>query len=103
MKERYRIVKRKLFGGENATKWKLFIFFLFWSFVSIFSSHSYDKKVYQISRLSNQVKELRGQFVDGRSRLQRIRLESRVLESLKEVGLKQSETPPHKIRVEIEE
>jgi secreted protein len=49
------------------------------------------------------VNELKSQFVDVRSRLQKVRLESSLLEQLDSKGLKQPEKPPQKIKVIVEE
>ena len=42
----------------------------------IASAHSADKKVFEISRMSNEVKELRSAFVDKRGKLMRLKKES---------------------------
>ena len=56
-----------------------------------------------VSKLTDEVRDLRSEFVDVRSQLQRVRLESSVLKSLKDSGLKQSETPPNKIKVIVKQ
>ena len=82
----------------------LFICFLFaLALIVIASSHIVDKKVHQIAKLNEEVNELKSEFVDVRSRLQRVRLESSLLEQLESKGLKQPEKPPQKIKVIIEE
>jgi len=65
----------------------------------IASSHSADKKVHEIARLNNEVKELRSAYIDGCSRLMDMRMESNVSQKMAERGLRPSETPPQKIRV----
>ena len=95
-----KILKVDFLVGESALKnWAMILFGVLLAIVMIFSSHLIEQKVHTIAKLNNEVKKLQSEFVDVRSRLQRIRLESKVLESLKESGLKQSETPPHKIKV----
>lgn len=65
----------------------------------IASAHSADEKVYEISELSNEVKELRSAFVDGRSKLMRLKMESTIVKKVEEKGLEISTTPPKKIKV----
>lgn len=65
----------------------------------IASSHSADKKVYEIARLKNEVKEMRSAFVDGRSKLMRLKMESNVIAVMKDKGLAPSVIPPKKIKV----
>ncbi|CDF80668.1 S-adenosyl-methyltransferase MraW [Formosa agariphila KMM 3901] len=67
----------------------------------IASSHSADKKVHDIARLGDEVKELRSAFVDGRSRLMRIKMESSIVKKMSEKGLVPSEIPPKKIKLKI--
>lgn len=67
--------------------------------VMIASSHSADKKVYEIARLSNEAKELRSAFIDGRGRLMELKKESVISAKMKEKGLRTSEVPPQKIKV----
>ncbi len=65
----------------------------------IASSHSVDRKVHEIARLNDEVKELQNEYVDTRSIMQRMKLESTILSRLENKGLKQSETAPRKIVV----
>ncbi len=65
----------------------------------IASSHSADKKVYEIARLKNEAKEMRSGFVDGRSKLMRLKMESAVIKKMKAKGLAPSVVPAKKIKV----
>lgn len=65
----------------------------------IASSHSADKKVHDIARLNNEVKEWRSAFVDGRSKLMRIKMESALISHMAEKGIAPSVIPPKKIKV----
>ena len=94
------ILRGKFFVGKDAFKSWMFVGFLF---VLITSSQRVDAKVHQIAKLNEEVNELKSQFVDVRSRLQKVRLESSLLEQLDSKGLKQPEKPPQKIKVIVEE
>ncbi|GAB4164042.1 MAG: hypothetical protein Tsb0033_25010 [Winogradskyella sp.] len=65
----------------------------------IASSHSADKKVHEIAKLNNEVKELRSAFVDGRSKLMRLKMESTIINKVAKKGIQISEIPPVKIKV----
>ncbi len=65
----------------------------------IASSHSADKKVYEIARLKNEVKEIRSTFLEGRTKLMRLKMESNVIDIMKEKGIEPSVIPPKKIKV----
>ncbi|MFK5972962.1 MAG: FtsL-like putative cell division protein [Flavobacteriaceae bacterium] len=94
------ILKGKfLISGDAPKNWLFIIFASFLATVMIASSHSADKKVHQIASLSEKVKELRSEYVDVRSDMQRLKLESTIAQAVKEKGLFPSEEPPRKIRV----
>lgn len=99
-----KILKVDFLVGEHSLRnWLIILFGIVLGIVMIFSSHLIEQKVHTIAKLTEEVKELKSEFVDVRSQLQRIRLESTVLKSLRETGLKQSQTPPHKIKVIVKE
>ena len=90
-----------LVSGDSPKNWLFLIFVSFLATVMIGSSHSADRKVHQISAMSEEVKELRSEFVDLRSDVQRLRLESTITRTVEDKGLFPSETPPKKIKVKI--
>ncbi len=94
------ILKGKfLVSGDAPKNWLFIIFASFLATVMIGSSHSADKKVHQIAALNEEVKELRSEFVDVRSDVQRLKLESTVMNIVEEKRLYPSEVPPKKIKV----
>lgn len=97
------ILKGKFLVSGGAPKnWLFIIYISFLATVMIASSHSADGKVHKIAALDEQVKELRSEFVDVRSDMQELKLESTVLRTLERDGLFPSETPPKKIKVKTE-
>ncbi len=86
-------------SDDSFKNWRSIIFISVLAIVMIASSHSADKKVYEIARLNNEVKELRSKFLDGRSRLMQLKMESAVALKMKEKGLAPSLIPPQKIKV----
>lgn len=69
----------------------------------IASSHSADRKVHEIAQLTEEVKELNSEFVDGRKKLMDLKMESNVREKLAKKGLGPSDAPPQKIKVRKQE
>ncbi|MGB5378864.1 FtsL-like putative cell division protein [Muriicola sp.] len=97
------ILKGKfLVSGDAPKNWLFLIFASFLATVMIASSHSADRKVHRLAALNEQVKELRSEFVDMRSDVQRLKLESTIRLTVAEKGLLPSETPPQKIKVKSE-
>jgi len=96
----YSILKGKFLISDDSFKnWRVIIFFSVLAIIMIASSHSADRKVHEIAQLNNEVKELRSKFVDGRSKLMRLKMESSIQKKMSEKGLKPSEIPPKKIKV----
>lgn len=96
----YSILRGKFLISDDSFKnWRIIIFISFLAIIMIASSHSADKKVHEIAKLNNQVKELRSAFVDGRSKLMRLKMESTIINKVANKGIQISEIPPVKIKV----
>lgn len=98
----YNILKANFLISNDAVKnWRFIVFCTFLAIVMIASSHSAERKVHEIARLNNEVRELRSEFVDRRSALMRIKMESTIIEKLSGTGIQPSETPPYKLKVNL--
>ena len=96
----YSILRGKFLISDDSFKnWRIIIFVSVLAIIMIASSHSADKKVHEIARLTNEVKELRSAFVDGRSKLMRLKMESSIIDKVADKGIQISEIPPKKIKV----
>lgn len=96
----YSILKGTFLVSDDAFKnWRLIIFVSILAIVMIASSHSADKKVHEIAKLNNEVKELRSAFMDGRKYLMGLKMESSVINKMAGKGLMPSVIPPKKIIV----
>jgi len=96
----YNIIKGKFLVSDDALKnWRFIIFLSVLALVMIASSHTADKKVHQIARLSNDVKELKSEYVDVRMKLMQSKMESKIIQAMDKRGLHPSETPPQKIMI----
>ncbi len=94
------ILKARFLVNEDATKtWRFLLFIVVLAIIMIANSHRFDEKIFQIADLTNEVKELRSEFVDRRSELMKLRMESTVSEKMKERGVLSSQVPPQKIKV----
>ncbi|MDG1570864.1 FtsL-like putative cell division protein [Robiginitalea sp. M366] len=90
---------RFLVSADASRNWKFILFFSALATAMIASSHAADRKVHQIAALSDQVRELRSEFVETRSRVQQLKLESAIRQRVQEVGLLPAQTPPRKLIV----
>jgi hypothetical protein len=99
----YDIIKAKYLINEDGVKnWQFIIFLILLAILMIANSHNYEKKIYQIADLTNQVKELRSEFVDKRSELMKIKMESTVSSEMSKKNIFPSAVPPKKIKVTTE-
>ena len=96
------IIKGSFLVDEKSTSNWLYIFlFLILSIIMISSSHLIDKKVYRIAELNEEIKLLRSEFVDTRTVLMTLKMESTIKNKLFEKGIKTSQKPPVKIIVNV--
>ncbi|RAR71472.1 FtsL-like putative cell division protein [Flavobacterium aciduliphilum] len=96
----YNILKARFLVNEDATKnWRFILYIVFLAILMIANSHRYDQKIFKIADLTNEVKELRSEFVDKRSELMKLRMESTVSEKMERIGIVPSQVPPQKIKV----
>lgn len=97
-------MKANFLISEDAYKnWRFIVFCTVLAIIMIASSHSAEKKVHQIARLNDEVRELRSEFVERRSDLMKIKMESTITQKMVEKGIGPSDTPPNKIRVIIKD
>ena len=96
----YNILKGTFLVSDGAyKKWRLILFFSALAIMMIAGSHSTDRKVHHIAKLNEEVKSLRSLYVNTRSDLMELRLESVVRGRLKNIGIVPSQTPPVKILI----
>ncbi len=96
----YDILKGKFLIADDAIKnWRMLLFLSFLAIIMIASSHNAESKVHEIAKLNNEVRELRTQFVDGRTELMQLKMESSIIEKMKRKGIKRPTKPPQKIIV----
>lgn len=96
----YDILKGKFLIADDAMKnWRMLLFLSFLAIIMIASSHNAESKVHEIAKLNNEVRELRTQFVDGKTELMRLKMESSIIKKMTQKGLKRPASPPRKIIV----
>jgi len=97
---------RNILGGgfltrENTAKHLPFLFFLaFLAVVYIANSYYAEKNIRRIERLQREVKELRYEQVNTKSKLMQTTRQSKVADNLKNKGIRESTVPPNKIFIE---
>lgn len=96
----YNILKARFLINDDAVKnWRFIVFIIILAIIMIANTQRYEQKVFKIAALTSQVKELRSQFVDRRSQLMKLRMESTVSEKMIEKEIFPSTVPPIKIKI----
>ena len=99
----YGILKARFLINDDAVKnWRFIVFLLVLAIIMIANTQRFEQKVFRINELSNQVKELRSEFVDRRSELMKLKMESTVSNKMIEKQIFPSTVPPIKIKIKKE-
>lgn len=94
------ILKGTFLTSDNAFRnWRFIIFSMVLALGMIYTSHSLERKTHHIAKLSNEVKELRSEYVDGQRQLMHLQMESTVAKKLEKRGVVSPQNPPQKIIV----
>ncbi len=96
----YNILKARFLIKEDSLKnWRFIVFLIFLAILMIGNTNHFERKVFRIVALSSEVKELRSEFVDRRSELMKLKMESTVSQRMEEKEIFPSSVPPQKIKV----
>ena len=100
----YSLLKARFLINDDAVKnWRFIVFIILLAIIMIANTQRFEQKVFRIAELTNQVKELRSEFVDRRSELMKLKMESTVSQKMIEKEIFPSTVPPIKIKVKKEE
>ena len=102
----YSILKARFLINEeaNAAKnWRFIVFLILLAIIMIANNNNVDQKVFKIVQLSGEVKELRSEFVDRRSELMKLKMESTVTQKMEVKGILPASVPPVKVIIKKKE
>ncbi len=92
------IIKGKFLIQDGAIRnWSFILFCAALALIMIASSHSADKKVYQIAELKSQMKALRSEYVDTKKDVMQLKMESNVAKIMTKRGIRLSKEPPYEL------
>ncbi len=82
------VLKGKFLVSDDAFKnWRMIIYVVFLLLFMISRSHSTDKKVLKIAQLNSEIRELKAEFIDTRTKVMQLELESAVQKQVAARGL----------------
>lgn len=100
----YNILKAKyLVEGQSIKNWLFIMYVVLWALILIANTHLFEQKTINIRDLTEEVKELRSEFVDRRSELMQLKMESTISKKMELLQIYPSSVPPKKIKVVVEE
>lgn len=95
-----RVLDGSFMQKDIVLNWLPFIFMLVGlGMIYIANGNKANKAVFRMNSLSNELKELRSEFIISKSELMTKQKQSEVAKALSETGLKESVVPPKKITV----
>ena len=87
------------YGFKN---WRVILFLSLLSLIMIASGHAADRKIFQIAQLNDDLKMLKSEFVEQRTALMNLKMETKIIKELGPLGIGPAKTPPIKIVVKQE-
>lgn len=100
MKKLLSILRMEFLVNDVAFKnWRMILFLSVLSLVMIASGHAADRKIFQIAQLNDDIKMLKSEFVEQRTALMNLKMETKIMKQLRPLGIGPAKTPPFKIIV----
>ena len=83
--------------NTKTVRFVLFVFFL--AIIMIYSSHSVDRKIYDINKINNELSGVENSYLKVRKELMNSKMESSIRKKLVDKKIKPSLDPPIKILI----
>tara|TARA_B100001059_G_scaffold235155_1_gene279913 strand:- start:19824 stop:20135 length:312 start_codon:yes stop_codon:yes gene_type:complete len=100
MKKLLSILRMEFLVNDYAFKnWRVILFLSLLSLIMIASGHAADRKIFQIAQLNDDLKMLKSEFVEQRTALMNLKMETKIMRELGPLGIGPAKTPPIKIVV----
>ena len=100
MKKLLSILRMEFLVNDYALKnWRVILFLSLLSLIMIASGHAADRKIFHIAQLNDNLKMLKSKFVEQRTALMNLKMETKIMKELRPLGIGPAKTPPIKIIV----
>jgi len=86
-----------LLNHDSLKNWRIIIFVSLLALIMIYSGHSAENKIFKIAKLNESINELKNEFIDKRSQLIQLKMESKISLKLIHLDLLPANKPPIKI------
>ena len=88
-----------LIKDDAFKNWRIILFLAILSMIMISSGHAADQKIFKIAQLSDEIKMLKSEFVEQRTVLMNLKMETKIMEELRPIGIVPAKTSPIKLVV----
>lgn len=86
-----------LINDEAFRNWRMIIYLSILALTMIASGHSADRKIFKIAQLNDKLKMLKSEFIEQRTDLMYLKMETKITKELQPMGIGPAKTPPIKI------
>ena len=86
-----------LINDEAFRNWRMIIYLSILAVTMIASGHSADRKIFKIAQLNDKLKMLKSEFIEQRTDLMNLKMETKITKELQPIGIGPAKTPPIKI------
>jgi len=86
-----------LIKEDSFKNWRMILFFSILALTMISIGHSADRKIFKIANLNEKIKSLKSEFVEQRTYLMKLKMETNVINKLSHKGIVSSKKPSIKI------
>lgn len=94
-----KFIKGETLLNEEAFKfWRMILFVIVLLLLMIRSGHITDAKVLKIAKLKKQENELRAEYIALRSKTMTLKMETTIIEKVKDLGIKPADRPAQVIK-----
>ena len=98
MKRFLYLLKMEFLINEEAFRnWRMIIYLSILALTMIASGHSADRKIFKIAQLNDKLKMLKSEFIEQRTDLMNLKMETKITKELQPMGIGPAKTPPIKI------
>ena len=86
-----------LINDDSFRNWRMIIYLSILALTMIASGHSADRKIFKIAQLNDKLKMLKSEFIEQRTDLMNLKMETKITKELQPMGIGPAKTPPIKI------
>ena len=86
-----------LVNDEEYRNWRMIIYLSILALIMIASGHSTDRKIFKIAQLNDELKMLKSEFIEQRTDLMNLKMETKIMKELQPLGIGPAKIPSIKI------